>query len=32
MNLDLVVGYIITGLVWGITNAFMEKGSKEKED
>jgi hypothetical protein len=31
MNFDLIVGYLITGIVWGVTNAFMERGSKQKE-
>lgn len=25
----IAVGYIITGLIWGVTNAFMELGTAE---
>ena len=28
----IVAGYFIVGLIWGTTNAFMEQGSKKKED
>ena len=30
MDLKLIVGYLITGMIWGITNAYMEIGSKTK--
>jgi hypothetical protein len=31
MKFELVLGYLFTGLVWGVTNAFMERGTKQKE-
>ena len=30
--MDLLVGYLVTGTVWGITNAYMEQGTKQSKD
>ncbi len=30
--MEIVLGYFVTGLIWGSTNAFMEVGSKEEEE
>ena len=27
---DIWLGYLVTGTVWGVTNAFIERGSKDK--
>jgi hypothetical protein len=32
MELEIILGYLFTGLVWGVTNAFMEIGSKPNTD
>ena len=32
MDYELIYGYLITGTVWGVTNAFMERGSKVTDD
>ena len=31
VGVDIIIGYFITGIIWGSTNAFMEVGSKEDE-
>ena len=31
LGVDTIIGYFITGIIWGSTNAFMEVGSKEDE-
>ena len=31
MNSNLLGGYLVVGLIWGTTNALMEKGTKEDE-
>lgn len=32
MEFEIILGYLFTGLVWGVTNAFMEIGSKPKTE
>jgi hypothetical protein len=29
VGIEIIMGYFITGIIWGSTNAFMEIGSKE---
>lgn len=31
-SVEIILGYFITGIIWGSTNAFMEVGSKEEEE
>eukprot|EP00347_Sterkiella_histriomuscorum_P004132 403361632 len=31
MELNSVAGFLVVGILWGTTNAFMEKGTKDKE-
>ena len=31
VGVDIIIGYFITGIIWGSTNAYMEIGSKEDE-
>ena len=28
VGIEIIIGYFITGIIWGSTNAFMERGSK----
>ena len=32
MDLKIIVGYFATGIVWGVTNAYMELGSKNESE
>ena len=31
VGVDIIIGYFITGIIWGSTNAYMEIGSKDDE-
>ena len=31
VGVNIILGYFLTGIIWGSTNAFMERGSKESE-
>ena len=31
VGIEIIIGYFVTGIVWGSTNAFMEVGSKDGE-
>ena len=30
VSVEIIIGYFITGIIWGSTNALMEVGSKVK--
>lgn len=30
--MELFIGYLVTGTVWGVTNAFMEQGTKDTKN
>ena len=32
MDLKIIVGYFATGIIWGVTNAYMELGSKNENE
>ena len=31
VEFEIIVGYFITGIIWGSTNALMERGSKTED-
>ena len=31
-SVEIILGYFVTGIIWGSTNAFMEVGSKEEDE
>jgi hypothetical protein len=31
MELNSIAGFLVVGILWGTSNAFMEKGTKDKE-
>ena len=32
VGFEIIIGYFVTGIIWGSTNAFMEIGSKDEEE
>ena len=32
VGIEIIIGYFITGIIWGSTNAFMERGSKSDKE
>ena len=32
VSAEIILGYFVTGIIWGMTNAYMEVGSKANDE